>query len=40
MARLFSLGGAVIAGNIIHDYTAVLYQIIYMSMVVWITQNA
>ena len=25
MARLFSLAGAVIAGNIIHDYTAVLY---------------
>ena len=25
MARLFSLTGAVIAENIIHDYTAVLY---------------
>ena len=25
MARLFSLAGAVIVGNIIHDYTAVLY---------------
>ena len=25
MARLFSLASAVIAGNIIHDYTAVLY---------------
>ena len=25
MARLFSLASAVIAGNVIHDYTAVLY---------------
>ena len=25
MARLFSLASAVTAGNIVHDYTAVLY---------------
>ena len=31
MARLFSLAGAVMAGNIIHDYTAVLYVHGYMN---------